>query len=155
MRPLYEINNDILACLDMETGEILDDEALERLSIEREKKIEGVALWRKNLAAEADMLKAEEKNLAERRKSSERTIESLDRWLKYHLDGEKFSTPQVNVTWRKSSKVEIDDISLLPTKFLKQEEPQPMKAEIKAYLKEHPDGLLGAHIEENLSMTIK
>ena len=54
MRALYEIDNDILACVDKETGEIVDTEKLESLEIEREKKIEGVILWRKDLMAEAE-----------------------------------------------------------------------------------------------------
>ena len=36
---LYEINREILACIDYETGEILDEGRLNSLEIEREKKI--------------------------------------------------------------------------------------------------------------------
>ena len=66
MRPLYEINNDILGCVDMETGEIIDEEKLEALEIERDMKIEGVILWRKDLIAEAEAVKAEGKKLYDR-----------------------------------------------------------------------------------------
>ena len=49
MRPLYEIDAEILASVDQETGEILDIEKLDALQMERERKLEGVALWVKDL----------------------------------------------------------------------------------------------------------
>ena len=39
MRPLYEIDQAILDCCDLETGEILDGEALTALQMEREAKL--------------------------------------------------------------------------------------------------------------------
>lgn len=50
---LYEIDQAILACIDEESGEIIDADALAELSMERDKKVEGVALWIKNLRADA------------------------------------------------------------------------------------------------------
>ena len=67
MRALYEINQDILDCVDMETGEILDVEALNALQMEREAKLEGVALWVKDLKAEAAAVKDEADKLNARR----------------------------------------------------------------------------------------
>lgn len=43
MPSLYEIDAGILACIDQETGEILDVERLDALQMERRTKIEGVA----------------------------------------------------------------------------------------------------------------
>ena len=83
MRPLYEINADLDALLDSidpETGEI-DGDALTALTMERQEKLEGLALKLKNLAAEAEMIKAEEKNLADRRKTVERNRDSLKAYL--------------------------------------------------------------------------
>ena len=54
MRALYDIDQDILDCVDLETGEILDTEKLDALQMEREAKLEGVALWVKDLRAEAE-----------------------------------------------------------------------------------------------------
>ena len=45
MRALYDIDAAILDCVDQETGEILDPEKLDALQMEREQKLEGVALW--------------------------------------------------------------------------------------------------------------
>ena len=77
MATLYEINNAILECCDTETGEILDVERLQQLQLEKGQKIEGVALYIKNLDAEAAALKTEEAALAERRKAKENKAKRL------------------------------------------------------------------------------
>ena len=64
MRALYEIDQEILDCVDLETGEILDTEKLDALQMEREAKLEGVALWVKDLKAEAAAVKEEADKLA-------------------------------------------------------------------------------------------
>lgn len=46
---LYEIEQAIMDCIDEETGEIIDLERLNQLMMDKQKKIEGVALWVKNL----------------------------------------------------------------------------------------------------------
>ena len=56
---LYEIDQQLLDCIDLETGEIIDAEKLTELTMERDEKIEKVALWIKELKAEAEALKAE------------------------------------------------------------------------------------------------
>lgn len=60
MASLYEINAAILDCVDLETGEIIDIERLQELQMEREQKIENVALWYKNLLSDATQYAAEE-----------------------------------------------------------------------------------------------
>ena len=69
MKALYEIDQEILDCIDMETGEILDLEKLTALQMERERKLEGVALWIKDLNAEAAAVKEEADKLTARKKS--------------------------------------------------------------------------------------
>lgn len=111
MRPLYEINADLDALLDSidpETGEI-DGDALTALTMERQEKLEGMALKLKNLAAEAEMIKAEEKALADRRKTVERNRDSLKAYLMRSLDGETLKTAKVAISYRTSKSVEIDN----------------------------------------------
>ena len=62
---IYEIEQAITDLVDPETGEITDFEALDALSMARDEKIENVALWTKNLNAEAKAIREEEKALAE------------------------------------------------------------------------------------------
>lgn len=106
---LYEIDQSILALVDPETGEILDDAALEQLQMERETKLENIACWIKNLTAESAAIRQEEINLAERRKVLERKSERLKKYLSEALNGEKFQTAKCSVTFRKVSRVEIED----------------------------------------------
>ena len=106
---LYEIDQSILALVDPETGEILDENAFDLLQMERETKLENVACWIKNMSAESAAIRQEEINLAERRKVLERKCERLKKYLSEALNGEKFQTAKCAVTYRKVSKVEISD----------------------------------------------
>lgn len=105
---LYEIDKRITELLDPETGELLDYEAFAELQMEREQKIESMALWAKEMAAEAAAIK-HETMLAERRKALERRTDSLKRYLALATGGEKFSTPRCVVSFRKTQRVVPDD----------------------------------------------
>ena len=163
MRALYEINQDILDCVDMETGEILDVEKLDALQMERSAKLEGVALWVKDLKAEAEAVKAEADKLTARKKALDNKMESLKAWLMYALRGEKLKTPRCNVYQTHNQKLNVPDeaglISFLqtlndPDRFLRFREPELRKDEIKKALK---DGTIipGAELEETESVVIK
>lgn len=102
---LYEIDRRITDLLDPETGELLDYEVFEQLSMERDQKIENLALWAKEMAAESAAIKHEETVLAERRKALERRTDSLKRYLAMATGGEKFSTPRCVVSFRKTQRV--------------------------------------------------
>ena len=77
MANLYEINESIVAAfergIDAETGEILSEKALEelaKLEMERDEKVEGIALWIKNLLADAEVLKKGKRGVCTAPKSS-------------------------------------------------------------------------------------
>lgn len=106
---IYEIQQSIMALVDPETGEIADFETLDNLIMARDEKIENIALWIKNLVAESKAIREEEKTLAERRRSAESKTESLKKYLDMVLAGDKFTTPRVAITYRKSSAVEVDE----------------------------------------------
>ena len=147
MRALYEINADILSC------------------VEREAKLEGVALWVKDLKAEADAVKAEADKLNARKKSLDNKIDGLKNWLLMALDGEKLSTPRCKVYQTHSQRVVIvgeekDLISWLerntedPRDYIRYKDPELRKDEIKKALKEGTD-IPGASLEETESIVIK
>lgn len=105
---LYEINSELENLIDTETGEIADVAFFEELSMERTAKIEGIALFIKNLDSDAAALKAEETALSERRRVAENTAARLKEFLTNMLtDGEKFETPRVKLSWRKSKSVRV------------------------------------------------
>ena len=62
MATLYEIESAIYNCVDGETGEVIDEEKLNALMMERSAKLEGVALWIKNLESDAAAIRAERDN---------------------------------------------------------------------------------------------
>ena len=155
MRALYEIDNEILECVDMETGEIIDTEKLEALEIEREQKIEGVILWRKDLLAEAEAVKNEARNLTSRARALENKAEQLKEWTDNVLHGEKFKTERCSVSYRKSSSVVIDDVHQLPVEVWKEvSEDWISKSKIKEFIDSGKE-VNGAHIEEKQSIVIK
>ena len=159
MRALYEIDNEILSCVDLETGEVIDTERLDSLQMEREKKVEAVACWVKDLKAEAEAIKAEKQILADRQKAAENKAESLKRWLAYALNGEKFKTAKCAVSFRKSESVEVTEEGLEALmkghdELLTYKKPEPNKTAIKQAIN---DGLsvAGVQLVQNVSTIIK
>lgn len=151
---LYEIDDAILDCVDLETGEIFDVEKFEQLEIDRETKIENICLWIKDLKAEAEALKAEKDAFAQRQKAAENKMESLKRYISAYLDGEKFKTAKVAVSFRKSESLEISEGANIPDEYLRFKEPEVNKAELKKALKagEYFDGV---QLVENLNIQIR
>lgn len=151
---LYEIDEELMKCFDAETGELVDEEKFDALQSLRDDKIESVALWIKNLKAEAEAMKAEEKAFSDRRKWAENKAESLRKWLAKVLDGQTFKTTRAAVTFRKTKSVRVDDITKLGAEFLRYKEPEPDKTAIKKAIE---DGrtIEGAELVEGLSMTVK
>ena len=163
MRPLYEIDQAILDCMDLETGEILDGEKLTALQMERETKLEGVALWVKDLKAEAEAVKAEADKLTARKKALDNKVADLKQWLLYALNGEKLKTARCNVYQTHNTRLAVADEPALiqflqtlknPERFLKFPEPELRKDEIKKALKEDYE-IPGAALEETEGVVIK
>lgn len=162
MATLYEIDQAITDCVDLETGEILDIKRLEQLQLDRTNKIENVALWYKNLVSDADAIKTERKNLEEREKALRSKAESLKSWLSDALNGEKMNTPKVSLTFRKSEAVEIEDSRAfidwaqthLRDDLLTYSEPSPNKTKIKDVIKQGID-IVGAKLVSRTNISIK
>jgi outer membrane murein-binding lipoprotein Lpp len=151
---LYEIDQKLLDCIDLETGEILNEERLNELQMERNEKLEKVALWIKELNAEADALKAEKQAFADRQKAAENKAGSLKKWLADALAGEKFKTTKVMVSFRKTKNVEVTDIFALDENYVNYSEPTADKAAIKKAI-EAGEIVKGAQLVEGTSISIK
>lgn len=150
---LYEIDQAIMGLVD-ETGEIIDIEAFDSLQMEREEKIEGIALYIKDLKAEAEALKAEKMAFAERQKVAENKMESLKNYLAYALKGQAFKSTKAVVSFRKTQQVDIPDIYALDENFLRYKEPEADKTAIKEAIKAGQI-VKGATLIENTSVIIK
>ena len=122
---LYEISADFLKALDglevdEETGEIMNFDAVEALDAQFEDKAESVACYIKNLSAFAADLKAEEENLSARRKTVERRVDSVKKYLSSCLvtvGKDKVETAKARISFRKSIQVQIDDEAALPAEI--------------------------------------
>ena len=163
MLKLYEIDQAILDCVDIETGEILDPKKLDALQMERERKLEGVALWIKDLKAEAAAVKEEADKLNARKKSLDNKMEGLKNWMLYALNGEKLKTPRCNVYYTRNQRLAVADEGKLveflktmkePEQFLKFSEPELRRDEIKKALKDGYE-IPGAALEQTESVVIK
>ena len=165
MRELYEIDQEILDCVDAESGEILDVEKLDALQMEREEKLEGVALWIKDMKAEAEAIKAEADKLTARKKALDTKIDGLKNWLTMALDGGKLKTARCNVYQTHSQRLAVigDEKDLIawlernakdPRDYIRYREPELRKDEIKKALKDGIE-IEYAKLEETESVVIK
>lgn len=160
---LYEISADFLKALDglevdEETGEITNFDAVEALNAQFEEKAESVACYIKNLAAFADDLKAEEDTLSARRKSAERRIDSMKKYLTSCLESvgkDKVETVRARISFRKSVQVQIDDEKALPADYVTTTvTTKPDKTAIKKAI-QAGQGVTGASLVENRNIQIK
>lgn len=146
---LFDINTELMESFDLaidtETGEILDEVAMQRideLTMQKDEKVLGIAKWIKNLEVDAKALKEQKQIFAERQAAVERKIESLKRYLTNAVSGEKFEDAQVKVGWRKSETVNIVDEQLFVLwaeqchdELLKFSEPSINKTAVKDAIK--------------------
>ena len=135
MASLYEINQAIMDCMDMETGEILDVHQLDALQMQLEDKLEGIGCWIKNLEAEAAAYKAEKDAFAARQKAAENKAASLKNYLAGYLQGCPFETLRVKIAFRKSESLEVAEGAVVPEEFLRYKDPEVDKAELKKAIK--------------------
>ena len=142
---LFDIDERLAACVkldesrvvDTESGEIIDLEAIAALEMERDKKIENLGCWYKNLLAEAEALKAQKNAFAEREKAKKAKAESLKGFPGRYLNGKKFESAKVAMSFRKSEAVEFDAkcIGDVPEEFLKFKDPELDKVAVKKAIK--------------------
>lgn len=157
MANLYDINAEILKCVDWETGELIDADRLSELEMQYSDKVENIACWIKNLAADMDALANEIKNLQGRKKACENKIESLKRYLSNNVS-DSFETSKVKISYRNSKSVNVDLAELMKYDncdvYLKYKEPEPDKTVIKEALKSGID-IPGCQLIENRNIQIK
>ena len=159
---IYDIDARIMeafeAAVDEDTGEIVNEEAyaaLDALQEARDKKIENVLLWIKDLKSDAEQLKKEKQALEARQKATEKKFESLTEYVKRALGGAKFQTSRVAVSYRASKVVEyIGSVNTLPEEYLRRKEPELNKVAIKEALEKGIE-VPGASLVAKSNMIIK
>jgi hypothetical protein len=161
---LYEINREMEELLDQlidnETGEINEEvEArLNELKVSMPDAIEDFAVYIKDEVAMLKAMKDEKAALSDRISALENKIDRHKESLARYTNGEAFKGARAAITYRKTESVQIDenaDLQSFPAGLVEVETKyKPIKAEIKAYIKEG-NTLDGASIVEGKSMSIK
>ena len=132
---LYEINQEILDCIDMETGEIADPERLKQLQIDRHEKLRNIGFVYLNAMADAKAYEEQEKKFTARKKAAKATADWAKATLARELNGEKMKEAEFTVSYRKSEVVEIADLNAVPDEFLVPQPPKVDKVGLKKAVK--------------------
>lgn len=144
--------------VDEETGEVFTPEDIDEVQASFEEKAENVALYIKNLEANAAAIKAEEEALRARRQRDERHAERLKTYLldcMNQVGKRTFETPKAALSMRKTKSVHISDESAIPPEYCKTTvKTAPDKRAIGYALKEGKS-VPGCALAERDSITIK
>jgi len=136
---------------------VIPDELSDQLdAIEGEwrDKVTNCARAYKNMVAEAEAIRNEERTLATRRHSLENRAEWLKNYIGMNVTtGEAFSAPSVDIKWRKSEVVEILNADEIPNDYCKIVR-EPSKSAIKTALKAG-GAVAGATLVEKNNIQIK
>lgn len=158
---LYEIAQEMASLIDPETGEILDYEAFDALSMAREEKIDNTAKWIIELEAEAKMVKERADELTERARATKKKAERLKEFLQEYLAGEKRKTADYTIGYRSVTAVEITDEDRAIAWLMEHDEdaltyqqPKISKTAVKELLKSGRE-VPGAELVERQTMQVK
>lgn len=158
---LYEIDAAITDLVDPETGELLNFEAFDALNLERDRKIENLGCWIKDLNAEAAAIKAEEDALKKRREALESKRDRLKDYVDRFLAGANFETARVVMKYRKSpARAEpgplfVEWAAGRRDDLLRYKEPEVDKKALLAALKAGEDIEYAELVPGGMSLTIK
>ena len=145
------------AAYDAESGEILDEQMLEeldKLELEKDKKIENTALFIKGKRALASAISGEIKALQMRKKVAERMADNAEKYLEVYMGGEKFSTPRVSVSWKTTQAVNVTDLAKVPKEYLRYKDPEVNKTAVSKLLKAGKT-VEGCELETHTSIVLK
>lgn len=163
MASLFEIDREIQACVklengdnfvNVETGEILDAEALDQLKMEIPRKLENLGRWMLNLEAEEKALADQEKRFKERKDAVKKKRESIKSYVGAFLNGKPYKCTDFEFKWRKTESVVVTgDVYKIPEDYLRYKEPEPDKVKIKKALKSNIE-IPGCTLEVKQSLRI-
>lgn len=139
--------------VDEDTGEITNIDELDALQMERDEKVENVALFIKNLLSDAEAYKREKESFLKKQQEAQRKADSLKEYLAFNLKGEKFKSDRVQISYRKSESVNVTDMAELPVEF----KVMDVTADKRAIKQAIKDGqtIPGAELVEKEGITIR
>ena len=157
---LYELSQSYVRLQEM--AEELDPQTfldtLDSIKEGFDDKAENTAKLIRSLEADIEVLKAEEKRLAERRKTYEGKVITLKQYLQIQMEMagiEKVKRPLVTISIRKNPpSVRVLDESLIPSEYMIPQEPKISKKDIKEALK-NGEFVPGAELQSTKGLVIK
>lgn len=152
---LYEINSQILDCIDPETGEVMDIDRLEELNMAKAEKVDNVACWVKNLEADVLAFEAQEKAFADRKAAAKRKIDSLKRYLTDALGGQNFSSERCAVNFRRSKAVSVLDEAAVPVEYMTEQITRTPNKTAIANLLKTGKAVPGCELVERVNPSVK
>ena len=132
------------------------EDALKNIDGEASEKMLQYAFIVKNAESDVNGIKAEIKRLKEREKAMTNNINRMKEAMEMlirEVKGQRLTTSHFTFSFRKSTAVQIDDISLIPMDYIKTET-SVMKTDIKKAL-ENGEQVAGASLVENQSLSIR
>lgn len=161
----YEIVNGMIDTLDifLESEQKEGDKenyefVMEFLKEELENKSSNIIKYIRNVSLEVEVLSQEEDRLEKLRKQKEKKVNSLKKYLTdilLNLDKNKIETELGNLGLRKSVSVAIDNLDLIPKKYIQKKiELVPDKRLLSEILKQGKN-IKGVHLENNYSLQIR
>ena len=161
----YEIMNGMIDTLDifLESEQNEGDKenyefVMEFLKEELQSKSSNIIKYIRNVSLEVDVLSQEEDRLEKLRKQKEKKVNSLKKYLTdilLNLDKNKIETELGNLGLRKSVSVAIDNLDLIPKKYIQKKiELIPDKRMLSELLKQGKN-IKGAHLENKYSLQIR
>lgn len=160
---LFELDAEITACVklensdgyvNVETGELIDTDALNSLKMDRDKKIRNIACWIRNLESDEKQLAEQEKVFRDRKTACKNKKEQLKSYLASFLQGKNWDNKEVQIRWRKSESVEVTDMKKLSSYYFRFKDPEVNKTLLKADLKAGVV-LSGAELVVKNNMSVK
>lgn len=151
---LYDIDQRIADLIDPETGEITDYAAMDELAMAREDKIRHIVYARRNALADLNAVSAEIARLKEIEETLGNRVESIDGYLAYALNGEKYKDETTSIYYRKTTAVVVAEDAVVPEEFLRYGRPTVNKTALGEALR---GGMTipGVSIEERNNIIIK
>jgi hypothetical protein len=163
--PLYKIaQNYQLALTELSEIDGLDPQVLadtlEGMAGDFETKSLNVAAYFLDLDAQADAIKEAERKMAARRKAIENHSQRLRDYLKQNMlqcGITRIDSPEFSLRVQKTAgSVVISEESLIPDDFVEIIETRKIdKTALREAIKNDPNAVIGAHIQENWALIIK
>ncbi|MGL5279167.1 MAG: siphovirus Gp157 family protein [Cetobacterium sp.] len=161
----YEIMNGMIETLDifLESEQSEGDRenyefVMEFLKEELQSKSSNIIKYIRNVSLEVEVLSQEEDRLEKLRKQKEKKVSSLKKYLTdilLNLDKNKIETELGNLGLRKSVSVAIDNLDLIPKKYIQKKiELVPDKRTLSELLKQGKN-IKGAHLENKYTLQIR